>query len=229
MTASDAAGNTRAKSATIHYLDDDEMDPTINITPLTQWITDATSSLTFSVSAMDPSGIASINVIFDQYLVGITAGTYVLPSPRDPGPHLIQVEATDNDLDRGTIDQSSNFSVGAVYITDDDATPPDINITYVGSKTDGDSGTWQVTTGDPESGISTMQVFIDDILIGTENGSYSVPNSLGNHTIRVNATNADLDRGGINQESALTKQVIHIIDDDTQPPEVSSLNILTNL
>ena len=40
---------------------------------------------------------------------------------------------------------------------------------------------------DPESGISEINVFIDNNLVGTSEGVYSVPNQLGFHNIKVKA------------------------------------------
>ncbi|MFW9894138.1 MAG: LamG-like jellyroll fold domain-containing protein, partial [Candidatus Thorarchaeota archaeon] len=115
---------------------------------------------------------------------------------------------------------SSPATVIIDVIGDDDETGPEITITYTGSSTDGNPGTWIVTVADPESGVDTINVEIDGIIAGTVAGIYAVPNILGTHTITVTATNADLDTGPSDQETSVSSSTVTIIDDDMTGPSI---------
>ena len=108
-----------------------------------------------------------------------------------------------------------------VIIIDTDITGPIITITYTGDSTDGSPGYWTVTAVDPESGISSVTVEIDGVLVGTLLGDYLVPNDLGLHTIRVNATNADDEVGIEDQEFSTLSETVTIVDDDTTGPLIA--------
>jgi len=112
-------------------------------------------------------------------------------------------------------------TIEVIPAVDDDETGPIITITYLGDSTDGDSGLWTITVEDPESGIDWITVEIDGVLVGTSAGNYIVPNTLGLHTIRVNATNADLDTGPDDQEFSTRSSGVTIVDDDTTAPEIT--------
>jgi hypothetical protein len=175
----------------------------------------------WTVSAVDPqSGIESIQIYVDGSFVGKVIGDY--PVPNTPGTHEIMVFARNADLDRGYIDQESSSMFQDAYIYDDDTTPPDITIIHSGggSGTDSDPGYWIVSAVDAESGIDVVLVEIDGVPVGTALGNYDVPNTLGTHTIRVVATNADDEWIG-DQESDENDDTISIIDDDTTPPEIT--------
>ncbi|MFW9981615.1 MAG: tandem-95 repeat protein, partial [Candidatus Thorarchaeota archaeon] len=105
-------------------------------------------------------------------------------------------------------------------IGDDDETGPEITITYAGDSTDGNPGFWTVTVDDPESGVDTITVEIDGVIVGSAAGIYAVPNSLGTHTITVTATNADLDTGPSDQETSVLSNTVNIIDDDVTGPSI---------
>lgn len=117
----------------------------------------------------------------------------------------------------GNIETMNSESI----IIDTDITGPVITITYIGDGTDGNPGYWFITVDDLESGIDTITVEIDGVLIRITLGDYAVPNSLGPHTIRVNATNADLKMGIEDQEFSTLSMTVMIIDDDTTAPEIS--------
>jgi hypothetical protein len=114
-------------------------------------------------------------------------------------------------------------------ITDDDETGPYITITYNGDATDGAPGAWDVIAVDPESGIDSVIVEIDGLFVGTATGVYTVPNSLGPHTITVTATNGDLDRGVIDQETSSATTSVNIIDDDITGPIIDIAYVGNNL
>ncbi len=109
----------------------------------------------------------------------------------------------------------------AMIIIDTDITGPIITIIYTGDTTDGSPGYWTVTVSDPESGISAVSVEIDGVLVGAASGDYPVPNTLGLHTIRVNATNADLEVGVEDQEFSTLSETVTIVDDDTTAPQIT--------
>ncbi|MFX0040851.1 MAG: hypothetical protein ACFFCY_13720 [Promethearchaeota archaeon] len=106
-----------------------------------------------------------------------------------------------------------------------DNTPPIITIDYLptGDGTDENPGAWDVFAYDKESGINpdTIEVYIDDILIGNSFGTYDVPCSLGNHSIVVEVMNNNPKNPLLGSSS----NMITIIDDDTTPPELSNLII----
>lgn len=98
-----------------------------------------------------------------------------------------------------------------------DISPPDIVIgNFFGDRTDGNPGTWYVDAYDEESGIddTSIKVYIDNILVGTSLGFYAIPNSLGDHTIRVELSN----NHPVHPLSTTKSNTVHIVDDDTQPP-----------
>jgi len=98
---------------------------------------------------------------------------------------------------------------------------PIITIVYIGDATDANPGYWTVTVEDPESGILTVTVEIDGILVGTLPGDYAVPNYLGLHTIRVNATDAGDVISIEAQDFSTLSETVTIIDDDTTGPQVT--------
>jgi hypothetical protein len=222
-------GNFGSRNAIIHYLDDDEIGPEIIITPITQNVTDGDSTISFNVDVTDPSDISSLYIKFNNTIIGTTPGTYVIENPKKLGLYPIFVEATDNDIDRGEIDKAVKIEFASVNILDDDTTPPNIAINYFGSQNDGDPGIWEVVVEDPESGFYELNVTIDDFLVGHNTGNYYVPNSLGLHMIIVNASNADLDRGIIDQEYGFLFSSVFIVDDDTDAPIISDFLITDNI
>jgi VCBS repeat-containing protein len=122
-----------------------------------------------------------------------------------------------------SIDTAGNreSTKSASIIIDTDITGPIITIIYTGGGTDGNPGYWTITAVDPESGIDTITVEVDGILVGTLSGDYAVPNSLGLHTIRVNATNNDLKVGMEDQEFSTLSASVTIVDDDTTGPQIT--------
>jgi len=82
-----------------------------------------------------------------------------------------------------------------------------------------------VLVTDTENEVDSIEVYINDILVGTSNGDYNLFSILGDHTIRVEATDADLDRGTEDQESNSDSASIWIDDDDETPPQISKLII----
>ncbi|MGY5881047.1 MAG: Ig-like domain-containing protein [Candidatus Thorarchaeota archaeon] len=175
---------------------------------------------TWTVSVIDPeSGVDWISVEIDGVIVDTVEGIYAVPSSL--GEHTITVTAANADLDYGPADQETSTLTDSVTIIDDDTTGPAISIVYSGDATDGNPGTWTVTVTDPESGIDWISVEIDGVFVGTVAGTYTVPNSVGLHTIRVNATNADIDFGPADQEFSMLSHTVTIVDDDVTAPSIS--------
>ncbi|MFX0029866.1 MAG: hypothetical protein ACFE8B_11690 [Candidatus Hermodarchaeota archaeon] len=110
----------------------------------------------------------------------------------------------------------------------DDKTPPVITIDYlpIGDGTDENPGAWDVFAYDKESGINydSINVYIDDILIGNSLGTYDVPCTLGDHSILVEVMNNNTKKPLLGTSS----DIISIIDDDITPPELSNLIIEAN-
>jgi VCBS repeat-containing protein len=117
----------------------------------------------------------------------------------------------------GNVEATKSSSV----IVDTDVTGPIITILHMGGYTDADPGYWTVTAVDPESGIGSITIEIDGLLVGTTQGDYAVPNSLGVHTIRVNATNADVTNGVADQDSSTLSETVTITDDDITGPLIT--------
>ncbi|MFX1280610.1 MAG: hypothetical protein ACFFA3_14630 [Promethearchaeota archaeon] len=121
----------------------------------------------------------------------------------------------------------SHLKLGAEY--DDDISAPFISITYSGSGTINDPGTWHIVVEDPESGIAGIQILVDgeekynnQALAGILEFTYdeSVPIVVGEHTITVNAVNNDND-GENDEESATESEWVDIIG-DTIPPSINN-------
>ncbi|MGY5854092.1 MAG: Ig-like domain-containing protein, partial [Candidatus Thorarchaeota archaeon] len=117
-------------------------------------------------------------------------------------------------------DYSNIATVTIEILPDDDTTGPEITIIYTGGYTDDDPGYWDVFVTDPESGVDSITVEIDGILVGTFEGTYLVSNTLGDHTITVIATNADSNNGPNDQETSTASATITILDDDVTGPEI---------
>ena len=171
--------------------DDDTTGPEISII----YFGDGTdgSPGSWAVTVVDPeSGIDWIKVEIDGVVVATTAGTYSVPNSL--GIHSITVTAANADIDFGPDDQETSTLSDAIYIVDDDVTPPNISITYTGDLTDINPGFWTVTASDLESGIYSILVVIDGIIMGSAEGDYAVPSSLGIHFLNVTVSNNDIDR-----------------------------------
>ncbi len=217
---------TGSFSHVITIVDDDLTAPIIDITPFGSG-TDADPG-GWTVNAYDlESGIETIEVYLDDILVGTSNGDYFLGGTL--GDYTLRVVATNADFDRGIEDQESSENLNLISIIDDDPSPPIIEILYYGSGTDGDAGYWTVNAFDTESGIDSVEIYIDAIFAGGSLGDYLVPNDLGDHTIRVVVYNADLDRGPLDQESNEDSNIITIIDDDVGSPVINNLQILEEI
>ena len=116
---------------------------------------------------------------------------------------------------------SNIATVTIEIIEDDDTTGPEITITFAGDATDASPGMWTVVVFDPQSGVDSVVVEIDGVLVGTFAGDYLVPNTLGIHIISVTATNADSNNGPNDQESSTFSHSVTIVDDDVTAPDIS--------
>ncbi|MHA2152230.1 MAG: Ig-like domain-containing protein [Candidatus Thorarchaeota archaeon] len=120
----------------------------------------------------------------------------------------------------GVVESAQHYYYPSGVIGDNDVTGPIITIALTGAGTDGDPGTWTVSAEDPESGVDSISVEIDSIVVGTSAGTYTVPNSLGLHSIIVTATNADFDGGPGDQETSTSSDAVNIVDDDITGPSI---------
>jgi VCBS repeat-containing protein len=196
----DGQAYSNIANVTINIIvDDDTTGPEITIT-FTGDATDASPGL-WTVVVIDlESGVYSVIVEIDGIFVGSSAGSYLTPNTL--GIHTINVTATNADSNNGPYDQESSLLTHSVTIRDDDVTAPDISIIYTGEMTDINPGYWTISVSDPESGVSSILVEVDGIAVGTFEGNYSVPSSLGFHTITVTAVNSDFDR--LNDQESIT-------------------------
>lgn len=153
--------------------------------------------------------------------------------PNDLGLHTIEVVAFNDDQDRGSIDIEYNNNLeDSVIIVDDDKTAPSINIDHSGGTTDQDPGKWLIDIYEDESNIGQIKIYIDGELkynpyINDKFYSFEadVPNSLGVHTIEVEACNDDQDR--LNDgECSVFDETITITDDDTTAPNIELIETL---
>ncbi|GAH09017.1 unnamed protein product, partial [marine sediment metagenome] len=174
--AFDGTDYSNTATVTIYVADDDTTGPEITI----MYTGDCTDGApgTWTVTVVDPeSGIDWITVEIDGVLVGTTAGVYVIPNTL--GAHGITVTAVNADLSSPL---SSTLS-DSIVIVDDDVTGPSILITYVGDMTETNPGYWTVAISDAESGIYSIVVEIDGVVVGTLEGDYAVPSLVGDYTI----------------------------------------------
>ncbi|MFX1418424.1 MAG: hypothetical protein ACFE9N_05835 [Promethearchaeota archaeon] len=209
--------------------------PTININYQDGDGTDGNSGK-WNVNAYDPeSGInqETIDVLIDGQFAGDTLGEYNVPNTL--GEHTIYVEVENND----GISASRSESI---IIMDDDVTPPEIEIQYIGSGFDSNPGyfEWNVyddqlnyhesSAYDLDSGLFNINISVtyesteglDDYKIyleGTETGSWNLPYNLGIYTIEIFARDNDFDRPDDSLSNILSISST-IIDDDVAPPEI---------
>ncbi len=230
--AEDSEDNLEWWTEGISIADDDNCPPNIaflpKFTPENRTFNDSVVQTNLSWAISDYSGLSQVEVKLNDALISNEEIGYHLVG-NDLGNYKWELYALDNDQDRPD-DQLSSYKSQEFTIIDDDTTPPCIDISYMGGNTDGNPGTWMVTAIDEESEIDTIKVQIDDgqpfeIISGS---AIDVPNSLGIHTIMVEAINGDLDRGTIDQESTITSDSQIIVDDDTIHPTVTNLIIEDN-
>lgn len=214
-------GCPTSTSEEITIIDDDIISPFINYT----YIGDGTdnNSGEIIISASDESGL------FDD-----PSGSY--PVPNTPGLHRFTISATDNDDDRPNDRLTESITI-SIRIVDDDRSPPEIDIQYVGNSDDNDPGYFEWNVSDQDSGISDLNVDVSyesveglsdyTINLGNnETGSWNLPNNLGNYTIEVTASDNDNDRS--NDRLTSHKKFSNlVIDDDDLPPEIN-INYIGN-
>ncbi len=207
--AFDGTDYSNTATVTIYDIgDDDTTGPEITI----MYTGDGTDGApgTWTVTVVDPeSGVDWITVEIDGVLVGTIAGVYTVPNTL--ATHTIIVTAANADLDTGSSDQETSTLSDSVAIVDDDVTGPSILITYVGDMTEANPGYWTVTISDAESGIYSIAVEIDGVVVGTFEGDYVVPSLVGDYTITVTAINDDLDREA-DQETSVLSDTVTIVD-----------------
>ena len=176
-----------------------------------------------------------------EFIISPTeAGTWNLPPVL--GTYEIIIEAVDNDDDRTiVIDALSTTLTEIQTIIDDDTSPPEIAIEYIGEGNDFNPGYFGWDIFDADSGLSEINITIiyesteglDDYIIsfeGTETGSWNLPSNLGTYTIIITARDNDDDRTLIIDSLSTEVQGIQdIIDDDISPPELSDLEITAGI
>jgi hypothetical protein len=155
------------------------------------------------------------------------SGSY--PVPNTPGTHGFIFSATDNDDDRPNDRLTRTISI-SINIADDDHTPPEIDIQYVGDGNDGDPGYFEWVVSDLDSEITEINATVtyesseglDNYTIAidaTEMGSWNLPTELGIYTLEIFAKDNDNDR--INDALSRTRALSNsVIDDDNAPPEI---------
>lgn len=239
---------TRTITVSINIIDDDDTPPDIDIQYIGNSHDGDPGYFEWSVSDLD-SEISEINATvtyessegLDNYTIVIDSneeGTWNLPS--DLGIYTMEIYAKDNDNDRVN-DALTRTMALSNSIMDDDNTPPEINIEYVGSGFDNNPGYFEWDVFDLDSGISEINLTItyesteglEDYsfpLIGTETGTWNLPSNLGHYTIEISARDNDNDRTLV--VDSLTTELAQgqeIIDDDITPPELSNLVIVPDM
>lgn len=211
--STDTVGNIELTKSYTITIDTDTTGPIITI----MYTGDATDGSPgyWTVAVVDlESGIDWITIVIDGVLVGTLSGDYAAPNLL--GTHTIEVSAANADLEAGIEDQESSTLSEVVTIVDDDTTGPELAIVHSGGTTVSDPGLWTVTASDLESGIATLIIVIDGVIVGNATGDYAVPASAGTHNITVTAYNGDIDRGAIDQEVSIASASI-AISSDSEP------------
>ncbi|MFX0083750.1 MAG: hypothetical protein ACFE94_18520, partial [Candidatus Hodarchaeota archaeon] len=180
--------------------------------------------------------VDEVEVLHEESLGGVDSKSYNIPVPNDLEIHEINVIVKDNDKDWYG-DQESKMNSSSVSISDDDTSPPEIMINYIGSGYDNDPGYFEWSVSDVDSGINQVNITItyestdgsDNYsisLVGTETDSWDLPPNLGIYTIRISARDNDDDRTLIIDSLTIElTQTLEILDDDKDPPELSDLTI----
>ncbi|MFX1410959.1 MAG: hypothetical protein ACFFA6_11440, partial [Promethearchaeota archaeon] len=229
--------------------DDDVDPPQIQITPGDLSVSDgeAVGGVLVSWEISDYSGISQVNVTLDGLLIAtygqtddIITDSYLIPN--DLGEHIITIWARDNDNDpRKENDWAEIVEQANIMIYDDDITPPEIVINYIGDGRDNDPGYFEWSVFDVDSGISEIEIQItysstdgsedfELFLPSNPTGTWDIPSNLGHYTLAIFARDNDDDRTLL--ADSLTIEVIteqEIIDDDVEPPELSNLLIIPDL
>ena len=218
----DSILSSNIATVTIQILQDDDITGPVITILYTGDATDGNPGY-WEVLVEDPeSGISSILVEIDGVYAGASIGTY--PVPNSLGNHVITVTAVNADTNNGANDQESSTLSDTVTILDDDVTAPIIEITYFGHMTDTNPGFWTVVVSDSESGIYSILVEIDGIAVGTTEGDFAVPSTLGFHSITVTAVNNDQDRPD-DQETSSRSDVV-LIEEGSLQTELTYLGDL---
>jgi hypothetical protein len=239
---------TRTISISINIVDDDDTPPEIIVQYVGESDDNNPGYFEWSVSDAD-SGLSEINIGvtfnssegLDNYSIDLgsnATGTWDLPNSL--GNYTIEIIAEDSDSDRPNDALTSIVTVSNLII-DDDNTPPEIDIQYVGSGFDNDPGYFDWIVSDADSGLSEINVTITYEsteglnnytipLVGTETGTWNLPPILGRYTITISARDNDDDRTLI--VDSLTSEVSQeqeIVDDDVNPPVLSNLVISADI
>jgi len=164
------------------------------------------------------------------------SGSWYLPP--NLGIYEINIIAKDCDNDRTLFLDSLTTKINhAQPIIDDDTTPPTVLVDYkLGDGTDGNPGYFEWLVYDTQSGISNLEItleytstdgsenYYEEIQDPTTSGIWELSPNLGFYKISIYAEDNDKDRGVL-QDSLSTLLVVEqeIIDDDTNPPDLSQL------
>lgn len=166
------------------------------------------------------------------------SGTYSVPNSL--GTHNFEFYATDNDTDRPDDTLTSSLSI-SITIYDDDTTPPEAVIKYIGEGLDNDPGYFEWNVWDVDSGLHEIEVRItysstdgsEDFEIAfpsSQAGKWDIPSNLGYYTLAIFARDDDDDRTLL--VDSLTVEVStyqEIMDDDVDPPVLSNLVIIPDV
>jgi len=213
--STDIAGNVETIKSQILKLD--KTVPTISITAPDSPTDETPGEFTWSITDA-LSDVASAQISLDLLQIS-TALTGSIAIPNSLGGHTLDITATDVAGNLATDSES-------VTILDDDATAPIITVTYAGSNLDSDAGTWTITLSDPESAATATYNLDNSSAVSINEGTtiVNVPNSLGSHTITVDATNNDNDRPG-DEETSTASDSQSISDDDTTAPAITNVQV----
>ena len=145
-----------------------------------------------TASASDVNGIAQVEFFVDNVSIGTdNSSPYSINWTSVVGAHNIKAVATDADI---TDPLSTTSSIVAVTVANNQA--PSITVSAPGSAVVGDNVAISTVVGDVDGTVSSVQFFVDNVSIGTDNSgpvfSFNWTASLGNHNIKGVATD---DRG----------------------------------
>lgn len=96
-----------------------------------------------------------------------------------------------------------------------------INIDYQGDYTDANYGVWEVKVDNPPGATSDIKVLVNDEFAGSDQGTYEVPNELGDHRIWVETKIRDLKNEQLDPDIGLKTNTVKVYDDDSQIPIIN--------
>jgi len=228
VTATDSGGLQDVETRSVTIQDDDTSLPVITLGGSTTNESDGANNR-FDWSVSDSSGIFDSDVTISKVGIGTiysnsfsTSGSFDL-NGQGVGTFTISIAAIDNDSDWSGDRATSTFQ-RTITITDDDTSPPTIDI-LTGSSSDGLDNffTWNVTdpSGVFDTDVTIMRGASTLFTATVPSGAYFLdPDGLGEFTIGIVATDNDNDWAGDRLTTSASTSLL-VFDDDTEAPLIT--------